>query len=140
MILWYNEKAWTFLIVGTIACTLFTLFSVAACVIPMYMKFMKFLNKKAEHQSLPADADEATLRKSLFKLQEVAAEVHQPVNVEDLRGLFKNSDGDEISVRQSMPPMSALRRSANMLLSSSEKRVAMNRMASFKVVRKEKEN
>jgi len=130
MILWYDEKAWTFLIVGTIICGLFTIFSVFVIIVPIYNKFKKFLKKKAEHQSLPADVDDKTKRGSLLMLQEVAADVHKNTNFDDILALFQN--GTEVTMRRTMPPSSTLRRSSMMLLTSSEMRQVMRRIASEK--------
>ena len=124
------------LVIGSIVCSLFTVFSIGAAIIPLTKKFRKFLKVKADHQSLPADADESSMQKSIRNLQDVAAEVHKPFDVDELLALFEtNSDA---TVRRSLPPLSTFRSSSRMLLNSAEVRQALGRMASYQDLRKKK--
>ena len=71
----YQDNAMGFFYVGIVSALLFTAFSVLICVIPCYQRFTKFLKKKAEYKSLPANADPKTRRVSMLALQDAASDV-----------------------------------------------------------------
>ncbi|KAL3909330.1 MAG: hypothetical protein SGILL_008127, partial [Bacillariaceae sp.] len=71
----YQQEAWTYVIVGTLCSLIFSLFNVFICIIPCVNRFFKFLNKKAEYKSLPANADPKTRRASMMAMQDAAANV-----------------------------------------------------------------
>lgn len=75
MVIWYNDKAWTFLAVGCVPLTLFTFFNAMACVLPMYKRFIKFLHKSADVESLPSDASEKMKTQSMMDLEDAIDEL-----------------------------------------------------------------
>jgi hypothetical protein len=106
---WYDEKAWTFCIVGTMCTVSFSIFNWVLCIEPFYKRFVKFMNISAKYNQLPPTADARTRRASLVSLQEAAA--NSMVNQEDmntaLADLLRGNDvGDESksSRRATMPP------------------------------------
>lgn len=69
------DENWTFLIVGTCMLALFSLFNMFACVIPAYKRFVKFMKKLNEYESLPTDAEPTRRRTTIHQLQIAAAEL-----------------------------------------------------------------
>lgn len=71
----YQQEAWTYVIVGTLCSLLFTLFNVFICIIPCINRFFKFLSKTAEYKWLPTNADPKTRRASMIAMLDAAANV-----------------------------------------------------------------
>jgi len=69
------DKKWTFVVVGGIIFTIFSMFNVMFCVIPAYQRFVKFIKKLKEFESLPADADESKKRSVSTELELAAGEL-----------------------------------------------------------------
>lgn len=106
---WYDEKAWTFCIVGTMCTFSFSLFNWMFCIEPFYKRFVKFMNISAEYNKLPPTADARTRRASLVSLQEAASNLM--VNQDDINAtladlLSRNYVRDESKSnrRDTMPP------------------------------------
>ena len=74
-IIWYKDKAWWFLGIGSTVSLLFTVFNIFLCLIPIYKRFRKFMFMSADYKELPSDADEAIRRKSVIALQKAANDV-----------------------------------------------------------------
>lgn len=71
----HADENWTFLVVGAICISVFSLFNIFAIVIPTFQRLTKFMKKLNEYESLPADAPETTRRASVLDLQIAAADV-----------------------------------------------------------------
>eukprot|EP00531_Pseudo-nitzschia_arenysensis_P008462 CAMPEP_0116128142 /NCGR_PEP_ID=MMETSP0329-20121206/7204_1 /TAXON_ID=697910 /ORGANISM="Pseudo-nitzschia arenysensis, Strain B593" /LENGTH=256 /DNA_ID=CAMNT_0003622265 /DNA_START=561 /DNA_END=1328 /DNA_ORIENTATION=- len=69
------DENWTYLITGSCMFALFSLFNIFACVIPTYQRFVKFMKKLNEYESLPIDADPTRRRTTIYELQIAAAEL-----------------------------------------------------------------
>ena len=54
---------------GSFFIAAFTFFNINFAVIPSYQRFMKFLHRNAEYQSLPANASEMKKQQSIAKLE-----------------------------------------------------------------------
>mmetsp|Transcript_26991 Transcript_26991/g.39475 ORF Transcript_26991/g.39475 Transcript_26991/m.39475 type:complete len:244 (-) Transcript_26991:38-769(-) len=52
---WYNDKAWAFLVVGTFFLLIFSYFNFAIVLKSMYGRLQKFMKMSAEHDSLPSN-------------------------------------------------------------------------------------
>lgn len=98
---WYQEKAWTFLVVGGLVGLIFTMFSFAFVIQPFYLRFMKFMRVSSEYAALPADASKGKRRSSLMALESASAELFPQHEMEEqLVSLFS---GRKVSRRQTMP-------------------------------------
>ena len=69
------DENWTYLVTGSCMFALFSLFNIFACVIPTYQRFVKFMKKLNEYESLPTDADPTRRRTTIYELQIAAAEL-----------------------------------------------------------------
>jgi len=74
--LFYAEKQWIFLAVGSFICSIFSLFNLAFVVFPMVKRFMKFARKLKEYQALPLDADDIRRGSTILDLQIAAADLN----------------------------------------------------------------
>jgi hypothetical protein len=103
---WYHDKAWTFLVVGSIMILLFSFFNAVGQVIPMYQRYMKFLRVSAEHESLPIGASDKVRRQSMVQLN-AATTLLLENSLEDRINSFLNSleNREKVNRRQSMPPL-----------------------------------
>uniref|UniRef100_A0A7S4RQH1 TLC domain-containing protein n=1 Tax=Ditylum brightwellii TaxID=49249 RepID=A0A7S4RQH1_9STRA len=72
---WYNDKAWGFLGIGSPFLLLFSFFNFAMVIKPMYGRLQKFTKVAAEHKSLPPDASEKMRSKSVRNLHLAASQV-----------------------------------------------------------------
>jgi hypothetical protein len=72
---WYQERAWSFVVVGTICSITFSMFNCTYCITPFAKRFFKFVNVSHQYEKLPADADPKQRRASMVCLQEAAANV-----------------------------------------------------------------
>ena len=68
------DENWTFLVVGSCVFMVFSIFNIFACVIPTYQRFVKFIKKLNEYESLPKDASASRRRTTVYELQLAAAE------------------------------------------------------------------
>mmetsp|Transcript_1729 Transcript_1729/g.4043 ORF Transcript_1729/g.4043 Transcript_1729/m.4043 type:complete len:410 (-) Transcript_1729:421-1650(-) len=68
------DENWTFLVVGSCIFMAFSMFNIFACVIPTYQRFVKFIKKLNEYESLPRDASASRRRTTVYELQLAAAE------------------------------------------------------------------
>lgn len=100
--IWYQEKAWGFLVVGTVMILVFSGFNWIFCIAPCYKRFVKFMRVSAEHSALPTDAPVAKRRSSVLLLEMAAADVfgHHQLD-EELAALFINNR--KVSRRSTMP-------------------------------------
>ena len=81
MISWYNDKAWTFLCVGSPVLLAFTGFNYMMILKPVIKTYMKFRNASAEYEALPADASDEQKRKSLANLGDLARELIEETDI-----------------------------------------------------------
>lgn len=119
--IWYTEKAWSFLVIGSLISVIFSLFNWVFCIEPFYKRFIKFIKISAEYKALPADADPSRRRSSVEQLQAAAADllVHHQIE-EELAELFVPRKVDRRgTVPPSMFSKSRSRRASNVLLRSS---------------------
>ena len=70
--IWYTEKRWTFLYVGSFMIFIFSAFNVCCVIVPFSQRYWKFRKKLAEYKALPADANPKRRRASMMELQEAA--------------------------------------------------------------------
>jgi len=73
--LFYAEKKWIFLAVGSFICSIFSLVNLAI-VFSMVTRFMKFARKLKEYQVLPLDADDIRRGSTILDLQIAAADLN----------------------------------------------------------------
>mmetsp|Transcript_9086 Transcript_9086/g.16952 ORF Transcript_9086/g.16952 Transcript_9086/m.16952 type:complete len:386 (-) Transcript_9086:152-1309(-) len=100
--MWYHEKAWVFLGVGSVISLLFSFFNWFFCIEPFYKRFAKFVKVSAEYKKLPADADSKKRRSSVVVLEAAAAEVLGRQQVEEeILSLFAER---KVKRRGTMPP------------------------------------
>jgi len=130
---WYQEKAWTFFVVGTLCSLSFSVFNWVFCIEPFYKRFVKFMKMSQEYTSLPAETDAKTRRASLVSLQEAAGNVmisQDDMNAELAELLLQlqqtSRTANKSGRRDTLPPSMfgsrsgrPRRRSSNVLLRSS---------------------
>jgi len=80
--LFYREENWTYLLVGSISFIVFSIFNIFCCVIPLTQRFIKFMKKKVEYESLPEDVNEALRRSSMLDLHKSARELNKTTSLE----------------------------------------------------------
>lgn len=99
---WYQEKAWGFLTVGSVMILIFSLFNWAFCIEPYYKRFMKFVKVSAEYKALPEDASAQKRRSSVLELEKAAADVfgHHQLD-QELAAMFVTNR--KVSRRSTMP-------------------------------------
>ena len=104
---WYQDRAWIFLSTSAIPILAFTLFNAFVSVIPSYKRFMKFLNKSVEYESLPDDTSDIKRRQSVVQLEMVANEMlfEDSLDMTDRVQLFFESmeKRERVDRRQTMP-------------------------------------
>ena len=104
---WYQDKAWIFLSTSAIPILAFTLFNAFVSVIPSYKRFMKFLHKSVEYESLPDDTSDSKRRQSVVQLEMVANEMlfEDSLDMTDRVQLFFESmeKRERVDRRQTMP-------------------------------------
>lgn len=103
LVMWYQEKRWGFLVVGTIIAALFSLFNYGFCIEPFYKRFVKFMKVSAEYEKLPADAPARDRRSSVINLEAAAAAVLKRNNIEEelVASLFEER---KVNRRATLPP------------------------------------
>lgn len=122
--LWYHERAWVFLGVGSVISLAFSVFNYFFCIEPFYKRFTKFLKVSEEYKKLPEDADARTRRSSILVLQRAAGHVivHRQIEEELLSLVTTDRKADR---RGTLPPSmfgsngSGRKRPSLMLLRSS---------------------
>ena len=123
-ITWYNEKAWVFLVVGSILSIGFTAFSWFVCVKPFYKKFLKFMHASAEYETLHSDATVEERRHSVINLQQAMGDLMAEDEMREIASILKIVFVErKVSRRQTMQPVSRRRRSLVMMLAKSSKSV-----------------
>lgn len=104
---WYQDKAWIFLATSAIPILAFTLFNAFVSVIPSYKRFMKFLHKSVEYETLPDDTSDIKRRQSVVQLEMVANEMlfEDSLDMTDRVQLFFESmeKRKRVDRRQTMP-------------------------------------
>ena len=98
---WYEEKAWSFLVIGGLLCLVFTVFNFAFVIQPFYLRFLKFMRVSSEYVAFAEDTSEGKRRSSLMALESAGAELFPEHELEEhLISLFS---GRRVSRRQTMP-------------------------------------
>jgi len=119
ILVWYRDEAWMFLKTSALPIIVFTLFNAFVSVIPTYQRFMKFLHKSIEHESLPKDASEKMRRQSVANLEIVANEMlmEGSLDMNDRVQLFFQSleKREKMDRRQTMPAQKINWRSAKFM-------------------------
>jgi len=119
ILVWYRDEAWMFLKTSALPIIVFTLFNAFVSVIPTYQRFMKFLHKSIEHESLPKDASEKMRRQSVANLELVANEMlmEGSLDMNDRVQLFFQSleKREKMDRRQTMPAQKINWRSAKFM-------------------------
>jgi len=105
MYVWYEDKAWVFLGVGTCMSLLFSAFNWVGVIEPFYKRFVKFMKISAEFKALPDTSDAKTRRISIINLEAAASDVlsNQRLEEELINSLFAKRNVDR---RQTLPPSS----------------------------------
>mmetsp|Transcript_1157 Transcript_1157/g.1891 ORF Transcript_1157/g.1891 Transcript_1157/m.1891 type:complete len:322 (+) Transcript_1157:996-1961(+) len=101
---WYNDKAWAFLVVGTLFLLIFSYFNFAIVLKSMYGRLQKFMKMSAEHDSLPSDATEKTRSQSVRNLNLAATQVLNRNDVFNDELFPQSVRKNQIDVTKSMPP------------------------------------
>jgi len=101
---WYNDKAWAFLVVGTFFLLIFSYFNFAIVLKSMYGRLQKFMKMSAEHDSLPSDATEKTRSQSVRNLNLAATQVLNRNDVFNDELFPQSVRKNQIDVTKSMPP------------------------------------
>ena len=101
--IWYDEKAWVFLGVGTVISIVFSFFNWGFCIEPFYKRFVKFIKVSAEYKKLAPDAAPRDRRASVMNLEKAAADIfaHQHLDEEFVASIFPQRKVDR---RVTMPP------------------------------------
>jgi len=99
---WYQEKAWGFMSVGTAMILLFSAFNWLLCIHPYYKRFVKFMRVSVEYKALPTDAPAQKRRSSVLALEMAAGDVfgHHELD-EELAAMFVTNR--KVSRRSTMP-------------------------------------
>lgn len=100
---WYNDKAWAFLVVGTFFLLIFSYFNFVV-LNHMYGRLQKFMKMSAEHDSLPSDATEKTRSQSVRNLNLAATQVLNRNDVFNDELFPQSVRKNQIDVTKSMPP------------------------------------
>lgn len=120
IMIWYDERAWGFLVVGTIISLIFSLFNWAFCIEPFWKRFIKFMKVSAEYEKLPPDCPAKDRRASVIILEAAAADILTQRHLEEefVMSLFPERKVDR---RATMPPSlnRGRRRSSLAMLGSS---------------------
>jgi len=110
MVVWYQDQAYGFLVIGGVLGALFSLFSYAIVVRPQCKRWLKFRNQKVEYDQVLSD-DQSTpdhLRSSFVALNSAAGELLLEMEedgglTELAERLFPSKATDEIDRRASVP-------------------------------------
>lgn len=122
LVTFYNDNAWTFLIVGILASLAFSLFSFLVCVKPFYKKLVKFHNASVEFESLPADATTSTRRSSVMKLEKAMADLLEEDEMKEVTEFVDRIFSKRnVSRRQTIQPINRRRQSLMVMLAKSSK-------------------
>jgi len=122
LVTFYNDNAWTFLIVGILASLAFSLFSFLVCVKPFYKKLVKFHHASVEFESLPADATTSTRRSSVVKLEKAMADLLEEDEMKEVTDFVgRIFSKRNVSRRQTIQPINRRRQSLMLMLAKSSK-------------------
>ena len=93
---WYQDRAWCFLIGGTLFFVTYTL-SVNAPMMVTFERYMKFRNASAEYEALPMDTPKKQKRASMVILENVAREFAESIDpaVDHLAVLMESFQEEE---------------------------------------------
>jgi len=126
--IWYEQKAWTFMAIGTTLGLIFTIFNWCFCIQPYYARFVKFMNKSVEYEKLPAGS--AARRTSAITLQAAAVDVFPQQSLEEeVANLFVKR---AVFRRETVPPSYGRQKQPSLVLmraSSGDLSNALSRMS-----------
>jgi len=112
MITFYTDEAWSFLIVSSLVCGIFSLFNFLM-VKSSYARFIKFEKGAVAHKALPKTVSAHALRSSLIALEGIAQEIQNANMGQDFADLFQPR---QIDRSQSVPPSFLMNRNRSIMM------------------------
>jgi hypothetical protein len=118
MMLWFKEQAFWFLAIGGTLALLFSGFNWVFCIKPFYARFVKFIRLSHDYEKLPPSATVQQRRASLLSLEQAAANVVHPHELQD-ELLMMLLTPRKVERRQTVPPNAKLGTARNAMKRSS---------------------